>query len=270
MPHELFAVTAATGALGRLAVAHLRDRVRPDRIVAVAREPGRARDLGVAVRPGDYDAPDTLVSAFAGVTGLIFVSSPELDPARRTAQHRAVVAAALRAGVTDVVYTSFHPVEGLFDAHRATEEALVAAGLAHTVLRNPFYTEPLVDAAVGVDVLVHATDGRGLNTAARADLAEAAVAALLRADTRGRTFTLTGPAWTYPQLAAALGVPARSGEVAGAMGWLHALACAGVLEVSTGDLRELLDHAPTGIVDQLPSTGPKPGGTSGSRGLNAG
>ncbi|MFY1622691.1 hypothetical protein ACN268_05735 [Micromonospora sp. WMMD735] len=50
------------------------------------------------------------------------------------------MAAAERAGVTDVVYTSFHPIAGLFDAHRATEEALAAAGPVHTVLRNPFYT----------------------------------------------------------------------------------------------------------------------------------
>ncbi|QDY08764.1 NmrA family transcriptional regulator [Micromonospora sp. HM134] len=255
MPDDLFAVTAATGALGRLAVAHLRERVRPDRIVAVARDPGRARDLAVAVRPGDYDSPGTLVEAFAGVTRLIFVSSPELDQARRTAQHRAVVAAARHAGVTDVVYTSFLPIAGLFDAHRATEEALAAAGLAHTVLRNPFYTEPFVDAAVGVDALVHATEGRGLNTATRADLAGAAVAALLRPDTRGRTYTLTGPVWTYPQLAAALGVVARPGVVAGAMGWLHGLARAGALEATTGDLRELLGRTPTDILGQLRTTG---------------
>ncbi|WKU06331.1 NAD(P)H-binding protein [Micromonospora sp. HUAS LYJ1] len=262
MSHELFAVTAATGALGRRAVAQLRERVGPDRVVAVARDPHRARALAVAVRHGDYDVPDTLVEAFAGVTRLLFVSSPELDPARRTEQHHAVVTAAGQAGVTEVVYTSFHPIAGLFDAHRATEEALAAAGPAHTVLRNPFYTEPFVDAAArdaaAGAALVHATGGRNLTTATRADLAEAAVAALLRPDTRGRTYTLSGPAWTYPQVAAALGVEAQAGVVTGPMGWLHALARAGVLDVSTDHLRELLGRTPTGILDQLRETHPLP------------
>ncbi|MEV6705262.1 NAD(P)H-binding protein [Micromonospora wenchangensis] len=255
MSHELFAVTAATGALGRRAVTRLRQRVGSGRVVAVARDPHRARPLEVAVRHGDYDLPDTLVEAFAGVTRLLFVSSPELDPARRTEQHHAVVTAAGRAGVTEVVYTSFHPISGLFDAHRATEEALAAAGPAHTVLRNPFYTEPFVEAAAREAAsgapLVHATGGRNLTTATRADLADAAVAALLRPDTRGRTYTLTGPAWTYPQVAAALGVEARAGVVTGPMGWLHGLARAGALDVSTDHLRDLLGRTPTGILDQL-------------------
>ncbi|MFE0592087.1 NAD(P)H-binding protein [Micromonospora echinospora] len=247
MSSELLAVTAATGALGRLAVAQLLRRVPPERVVAVVRNPGRAADLGVEVRHGDYDDPESLTRAFTGVTQLLFVSSPELAPARRVAQHRAVVDAAVRARVEGVVYTGFLPVTGLFEAHRSTEEALTASGLPCTLLRNPLYTEAFVDAAVGAKELVHATGGRGLNTATRADLAEAAAVALVDPGRRGRTYELTGPLWTYPQLARSLGVPARDGEVAGPMGWLHGLACAGMLETRTGDLRALLGREPVGV-----------------------
>jgi NAD(P)H dehydrogenase (quinone) len=100
--------------------------------------------------------------------------------------------------------------------------------------------------------LVHATGGRNLTTATRADLADAAAAALLRPDTRGRTYTLNGPPWTYQQVAAALGVEARTGVVTGPMGWLHGLARAGTLDVSTDHLRELLGRTPAGILDDLP------------------
>lgn len=59
-------------------------------------------------------------------------------------------------------------------------------------------------------------------------------------------------------MAAALGVEAQAGVVTGPMGWLHALARAGVLDVSTDHLRELLGRTPTGILDQLRETHPLP------------
>nr|WP_305784059.1 NAD(P)H-binding protein [Actinoplanes lichenis] len=259
----LLAVTGATGQLGGLALTALRERVPADRLVAVVREPRRATGLGVAVRLGDYDRPDTLRTAFAGVSRLLFVSSPELDPARRTEQHRAVVAAAVAAGVQGLVYTSFLDIPPLSGAHLATEDAIAASGIPFTVLRNPFYSEaflpgpvPSAASAPGASTpgdstpgasapasLVYATAGRPLNTAARSDLAEAAALALLGTQT-GRTWTLTGPHWTHPDLAAELGIDAREGEVPGPMGMLHGLARAGLLTTQTPDLAELLGRPP--------------------------
>jgi NAD(P)H dehydrogenase (quinone) len=228
---SLIAVTGATGGFGRHALNVLAGR-------GVA-----ARALPRAT--ADYDDPASLRAGLDGVTRLLFVSSPELDPARRTAQHRAVVTAARDSGVEIVVYTSFHELPGLFDAHAATEQALRESGLAFTALRNPFYSDPFLEAAHAAAELVHATAGRPLNTATRADLAEAAVSALLADDHTGTARTLTGPPWTYPALAAHLGKPHREAPIPGPMGWLHSLAAAGKLSPQTPDLTHLLGRQPT-------------------------
>ncbi|HLA64896.1 MAG TPA: NAD(P)H-binding protein, partial [Rhodothermales bacterium] len=76
------AVTGASGHLGRLIVHALLLRgVSPGEIVAVVRSPAKAAELaglGVVVREADYDRPETLDAAFAGVDRLVLVSGSEL------------------------------------------------------------------------------------------------------------------------------------------------------------------------------------------------
>ena len=66
-----YAVTGASGHLGRLAVQDLLTRGVPAAdVVAIVRTPARAAGLaerGVQVRQGDYDRPETLPAALAGV-----------------------------------------------------------------------------------------------------------------------------------------------------------------------------------------------------------
>ncbi|WP_344400165.1 NAD(P)H-binding protein, partial [Promicromonospora sukumoe] len=175
----MIVVSAASGALGRLVVAELLAAVPAGQVVAAVRDPGRAADLaaqGVQVRRGDYDDAASLGDAFDGADRLLLISSPELDTARRTAQHLAAIEAADAAGVERIVYTSFlgadRAGDGMNAAHHATERALVASGPGHTVLRHPFYSDAFVNAglrsAVDSGRLVSATGGRGLNTASRA------------------------------------------------------------------------------------------------------
>jgi NAD(P)H dehydrogenase (quinone) len=261
---QLIAVTGASGALGRLVVERLLELVPPGRIVAVVRDPGRAGDLagrGVAVRRGDYDQPDTLAEAFAGVDRLLLVSSPELDTARRVAQHRNAIGAA--GGVRLLAYTSFLGADvagpGVTEAHHATEAAIRASGRPYTMLRNPFYTDAFVHpglrAAAEAGELTSGTGGRGLNTATRADLAGAAAAVLTGGGHEGRAYDLTGPLWTFPELAAVLGerfqtsVSYREQAPDGPMAYLHGLARAGRLERQTGDLEALLGRAPASLRD---------------------
>ncbi|KJY44622.1 quinone oxidoreductase, partial [Streptomyces sp. NRRL S-444] len=55
-------VTGATGALGRLVVEELLNRVPAERVAVVVRSKEKAADLaerGVEVRVADYDAPET-------------------------------------------------------------------------------------------------------------------------------------------------------------------------------------------------------------------
>ena len=104
MNRMTIAVTAATGQLGRLVVARLKAKRPAAEIVALARHPAKAADLGVAVREADYSKPETLAKALAGVDTLLLISSSEIG--QRAAQHRNVIEAAKKAGVKRIVYTS--------------------------------------------------------------------------------------------------------------------------------------------------------------------
>ncbi|GAA5141923.1 NAD(P)H-binding protein [Nocardioides marinquilinus] len=141
-------VTGATGHLGRGIVDHLLTRVGPDEVGVSVRDPDRAADLaerGVRVRRGDFGEPGSLPHAIEGARLLLVVSSNAAayggDP---LAQHRAVIGAAVDAGVERVVYTS-HQGAGAESAfppcrdHAATETMLAESGLAWTALRHGFY-----------------------------------------------------------------------------------------------------------------------------------
>lgn len=207
----LFAVTGATGPFGRTAIDRLIDRgVEPAEVVAIVRTPARATDLaarGVQVRQGDYDAP--LDETLAGVDRLLLVSGSEVG--RRVPQHRNVVETAVRAGVSRIAYTSVlrageTPLV-IAPEHRATEEVLARSGIAHSLLRNTWYTENFTGALgayTSAGAVTHAAGEGRVAAATRADLAEAAAVALMEDDGGDVVHELAGPAFTYAELAAAV------------------------------------------------------------------
>ena len=204
-------VTASTGHLGRLAVTALVERLGPDAVIAGARRPEAAADLaaqlGVAVRELDYDRPDTIAAALAGVDQVLLISSNDLG--RRIEQHRNVIDAAVAAGIGHVAYTSILRADtnpmALAVEHLDTERAIAEAGLTASFLRNGWYhenyTENLAPALEHGALLGAARDGR-IAAAARLDLAEAAAAVLADPARRGGTYELAGPAFTMADLAA--------------------------------------------------------------------
>lgn len=207
----MYAVTGASGQLGRLVVESLLQKVAPSEIVALARHPESVADLatrGVTVRAFDYDAPATLASGLAGVTRLLLVSGNAIGS--RVPQHQAVIEAAKAAGVQLIAYTSLlraqtSPMQMAVE-HKATEELLAASGVAHALLRNGWYTENyLMSAGPAIEhgVLIGSA-GEGLvSGAARADYAEAAAVVLVRGE--AGTFELAGDTgFTHVELAAAL------------------------------------------------------------------
>ena len=202
------AITGATGQLGRLVISKLKAKVPASEIIALARDPGKAADLNVAVRQADYAKPETLAPAFAGVDTLLLISSSEVG--QRAVQHRNVIEAAKDAGVKRIVYTSVLRADtsplGLADEHRATEAALKASGIPYTILRNGWYTENYTasvgGAVAGGAFIGSAGDGR-ISSATRADYAEAAEAVLTGEGHEGRTYELAGDeAYTLSHLAA--------------------------------------------------------------------
>ncbi|MFJ3218877.1 NAD(P)H-binding protein [Kitasatospora sp. NPDC086801] len=213
-------VTGVNGGLGALVLARLRGRAD---VVAGSRTPERL-PAGTPARLVDFDRPETLDEAFAGVRTLLLISAGAAEDDVVTARHRAAIEAAEKAGVEHVVYTSLsgdgdHLPYAL--AHRWTERRLrESATLRWTVLRNGLYAELLATiAAPDADGVISAPLGDGrLAAVARTDLAEvAAEVALAPAGHAGRTYELVGErAVGGADVAAALGAEYRPGTLAGA------------------------------------------------------
>lgn len=204
------AITGATGQLGRLVADALKARVAASDIIALARDPAKAADLGVPARRADYAQPETLAPALAGVDTLLLISSSEIG--QRTQQHQNVIDAAKAAGVKRIVYTSLLHADvsplSLAAEHLATEAALKASGLRHTILRNGWYIEnytgSIPGALAGGAFIGAAGDGR-ISGATRADYAQAAAVALTTPGHDGKVYELAGDvAFTLADLAAEL------------------------------------------------------------------
>ena len=191
----MYAVTGATGQLGRLVIAALKERGLEGQTTALVRNPAKAADLGVQTRPFDYDNPEQLAAALAGVERLLLISGSEVG--KREAQHNAVIAAAREAGVKQIVYTSLLHADrseiSLAPEHRATEQALKASGVDYVILRNSWYTEnytgSLGVALANGAIIGSAGEGK-LTTASRSDLAEAAAVVLTTDGHSGKTYEL--------------------------------------------------------------------------------
>jgi NAD(P)H dehydrogenase (quinone) len=268
----MIVVTAATGAYGQLVVEELLTRVAPDEVAVAVRDRNKAERWarrGVHVRRGDYDDEASMRAALTGAEHVLFISSPELDSAKRIPQHKTVIRAAKEAEVGHILYTSFLGADlgeaggPIAAVHHATEQAIRDSGLTHTFLRHPFYSEVFINASlrgvVEAGELVSSTQGKRINGAPRADLAAAAAAVLASKGHEGKVYELTGAGWTYPQLAEALsrvsGKPVAYREVTDEdvppqLAWLFALVRSGATEQITHDY-ELLAGRPPSSVDDL-------------------
>ncbi|MEB5838137.1 SDR family oxidoreductase [Pantoea dispersa] len=196
----MIAITGATGQLGRLVINALLKKVPASEIIAVVRSPEKAQDLqalGVALRTADYNQPQTLQGAFAGVQKVLLISSSEVG--QREAQHRAVIDAAKAAGVSFIAYTSLLHADtsplGLGVEHRATEALLQASGIPYALLRNGWYSENYA-ASIAPALAHHAFIGAAGNgriaSAAREDYAAAAAEVISRDDQAGKVYELAG------------------------------------------------------------------------------
>lgn len=249
-------VTGASGQLaGRIVAGLLANSAD---VTPASRTPvpgGRALDFD-DVRTLDLSDVDTLVLVSAGYA--------EDDVVVR--RHAAALAAARRDGVRHVIYTSLVGAGdhlGFALAHRATERLVMDSDLDWTILRNGLYAE-LVGALLWWDgaAITSPFDAGLVAAPTRGDLAAAAVA--VAADPvrhAGKTYELTGPTFTAPDIAAALDAPVRDvslgdyrarllqtpGLLAFQPPMLVSIATAirhGFLGESRPDLAELLGRAP--------------------------
>jgi NAD(P)H dehydrogenase (quinone) len=204
-----YAVTGASGQLGRKVLDALLERVDASTIVAVARDPAKLSDYaakGIEVRQGDYDDPASLERALEGVNRVLLISGNAVG--QRERQHGNVIEAAKKAGVEYIAYTSIlNAAESklaLAPEHKATEQLLEDSGLNYDLLRSGWYSENFVgglpqQVAAGV---IYGASGEGrFSTATRGDIAAGSAAALVGSK-GGNVYEMAGDeSWTMEEFA---------------------------------------------------------------------
>lgn len=198
----MYAITGASGQLGRLVIQQLLMQVPADQIIATTRNPEGLADFaakGVVVRRADFGDPATLPAAFAGATRLLIISTDVVG--QRVAGHKTAITAAKEAGVKHIAYTSVpkanpngsHPI---LAEHGQTEATLANSGVQWTALRNCIYAEVLQNMIslllVNEELLI--PEGSAKHTwVTREDCARAAAGALLGKLAVSGPVDVTGP-----------------------------------------------------------------------------
>jgi NAD(P)H dehydrogenase (quinone) len=273
-------VSGASGHLGRAVVSELLQRPGGHEVVAITRTPetvsGPARG-----RSGDYDQPDSLAAAYAGLDRLLIITTVDPEPGKRGAQNVAAIDVAVRAGVKHVVFMSAvgtrreeEPARGA--SYWRGEQHLVATAPAWTILRMNFYAEAFVQlaqASLGQGVLTGLAENRAAFVA-RGDVAAAAAGILVGDGHAGAIYNATGPerlsgaeragviaevtgrpvafrVITEEQLRAGLtkaGLPAGAVNVVVS---IQASFAAGAFDIVTGDVERLGGRPPRPLRDVL-------------------
>jgi NAD(P)H dehydrogenase (quinone) len=207
-------VTGATGNLGSKVVDALLKTVPADRLAVSVRNPGKAEHLrakGIEVRQGDFDSPETLDTAFAGIDRILIISA-DGDTETRIRQHTNAVEAAARAKVSFIAYTSVANASEsnimVAPPHQATEKAILKTGIPYAFLRNNWYLENEISSIQGVIAgapwVTSAGSGK-VGWALRQDYADAAAAVLTGNGHENKIYELSGKLHTQEELASALG-----------------------------------------------------------------
>jgi len=196
-------VTGASGQFGRATVEGLLERVPAQDMILLTRTPAKLADLaarGCDVRQGDYDDVESMQAAFAGGEKMLMISAVKVG--FRIPQHRSAIDAAVAAGVSQIVYTSFIGKEGADTSlavtdHRATEAMLFESGADWTILRDGQYIDAVIEAQAPHALrsgkwIASAAEGQ-LAQVTRDDCVRAAIAVMAEEGHRNVTYDITGP-----------------------------------------------------------------------------
>jgi len=190
-------VSGASGHLGSAVVSELLQRADGHEVVAITRTPETVSGPAQG-RFGDYNRPESLAKAYAGLDRLLII--PTLEPGKRAAQNFAAIDAAVRARVKHVVFMSTAGARqeeepALSASYWLGEQRLIATAPAWTILRMNYYAEGLVQqaqASLDQGVLTGLAENR-VAFVARGDVAASAAGILIGDGHAGAIYNATGP-----------------------------------------------------------------------------
>lgn len=283
-------VSGASGQLGQAVVGELVARGGGHELVAISRTPRPAP--GIEARPGDYDRPESLAAAYAGLDRLLLIPSSDLRPGVRGEQMAAAIKAAVAAGVGHVVLMSAagtraqeEPAIGA--SYWTAEQTLIKAAPVWTILRMNYYAEALAQEAQmsAVSGMLTGLSENRVAFVSRDDIAAAAAGILTGAGHAGAIYDATGPVALSGAERAALiaevgGFPlgfviVPEAALAGGMAQMglpeHVINAIigiqrdfsnGAFDIVTGDLEKLAGHPPRCLREVLPALlqAPRTGG----------
>ncbi len=273
-------VSGASGKLGRTVLRELAARAQEHTIVAISRTPEKAGS-DVERRLGDYDQPDTLAQAYAGLDRLLLIPTSDQRPGKRGEQNVTAIKAATHAGVKHIVLMSAAGTReqeepNIGASYWAGEQYLIKNAPRWTILRMNYYVEALameVASAVGQGGLTGVAENR-VAFVAREDVAAAAAGILVGEDHAGAIYNATGgKTYTGAERAALIseitGKPVRfvtvpAEALRAGMGraglpenvinsWVSIQNdfAAGAFDIVTGDVERLAGRAPRSLRDAL-------------------
>jgi uncharacterized protein YbjT (DUF2867 family) len=205
-------IAGATGLLGGQICRLLASSQKPVRaLVRRLADASRLDDLrnaGVELAWGDLKDPASLRAACEGATAVLSTASStfsrqpgdSIDAVDRQGQLH-LVEAAKAAGVKHFVYVSFSPIAedfALQRAKRAVEQALIASGMAYTILRPTYFMEIWFGPEGGFDAAsrrarIYGAGENPMSWISFANVAEFAVRSLDSAAARNAILPLGGP-----------------------------------------------------------------------------
>src|SRR5712664_513880 len=192
-------VSGASGHLGRAVVSKLLQRPGGHEVVAITRTPETVSALAQG-QFGDYNRPERLAEAYAGLDRLLIITTVDPEPGKRGAQNVAAIDAAVKAGVKHIVFMSAvgtrqEEEPGRGASYWRGEQHLIATAPAWTILRMNFYAESFVQhaqASLDQGVLTGLAENR-VAFVARGDVAAAAAGILIGNGHAGAIYNATGP-----------------------------------------------------------------------------
>jgi NAD(P)H dehydrogenase (quinone) len=199
-------VTGATGQTGG-AVIRLLAGAGGVEVMAAARSPGKAKELGIPVVMLDYDREATLAPALNGIDSVFMVTGYTVDMLQ---QSKAFINAARRAGVKHIVHLGAPGDDdtkvGHWGWHQFVERYIQWSGISFTHLRPQIFMQNLLGyggaKAEGKGVIRHYIGDARISWVDCNDVAAVAAEALKHPEIHaGKTYHLGYEARSYPEVA---------------------------------------------------------------------